>query len=585
MKKHSLRFQMTLILLGMMVIMIILGHVLYTYFINEYSARLLEMNANMTVQLTESIQDQYGALREALNSFSVDTTVNRFLSTDSDYEKLTLMPMYESLLQSYKKMNPSLYSIVLKRRDGSIFSDPTGSSAINIAHTAPAFLALEQAGAEENVLILSGGGAYIALRRDIYQNGAIRKKIGSCLFVIDAGAMTRVLKSLDIGNHESLILYRDGTVMAGNSGLPTGARLPESYGGYLPASSEQEEQTVDREFIAVSQRVPDSGFTVLCITGKDAVFSELNGIRLTTFLLLGLMLLLVSGMYLIQWLSLSQAFRRFLVHIDAIAGGRKVPPLRLRSFSEFEQLSEAFNRMIQQLEELNANNLEYHEKLLRQDLENKQSQLLALQSQINPHFLYNTLECINSAGAVCGSRDVEEMSTALAFIFRYAIKGGHVVRLRDELETLQAYISIQQIRFPDMFCVEYEIPAELEECRMLKFLLQPIAENSILHGFRNQKGPFLLRIGAWKEGPALVISVQDNGEGIPEEELIRLRQRLSHPEEDQESIGLMNIQRRIRLYYGKDFGIEVESEAAKGTRITARLPLQEEAAEKGEAHV
>ena len=82
-----------------------------------------------------------------------------------------------------------------------------------------------------------------------------------------------------------------------------------------------------------------------------------------------------------------------------------------------------------------------------------------------------------------------------------------------------------------------------------------------------------------------MISVQDNGEGIPAEELARLRQRLSNPEEDQESIGLMNIQRRIRLYYGKNFGIEVESEAAKGTRITARLPLQEEAAEKGETHV
>ena len=585
MKKHSLRFQMTLIMLGMMVIMIILGHVLYSYFTNEYSERLLEMNANITVQLAGNIQDQYGALREALDSFSVDTTVNRFLSSDSGYEKLTLMPMYESLLQSYKKMNPSLYSIVLKRRDGSIFSDPTGSSAINIAHTAPAFRELERAGAEENCLILSGAGAYIAIRRDIYQNGEIRKKIGSSLFVIDAAVMTRYLKTLDIENHETLILYRDGTVMAGNGALPTGTRLPESYAEYLPDSSGVEKQTVDREFIAVSQTVPDSGFTVLCITGKDVVFSEMNGIRLTTFLLLGLMLLLVSGMYLIQWISLSKAFRRFLAHIDAIAGGGKVPPLRLHSFLEFEQLSEAFNRMIQQLEELNANNLEYHEKLLLQDLENKQSQLLALQSQINPHFLYNTLECINSAGAVCGSRDVEDMSTALAFIFRYAIKGGHVVRLRDELETLRAYISIQQIRFPDMFRILYEIPSELEECRMLKFLLQPIAENSILHGFRNQKGPFLIRVIARREGQALIIFVEDNGEGIPAEELVRLRQRLSNPEEDQESIGLMNIQRRIRLYYGTDFGLEVESEASKGTRITARLPLQEEETEKGGAHV
>ena len=448
---------MVVVLIMLILIMLIFGHVMYAYFERQYSAKLLQINSDVAYHLADSIATQHTALRDALESFSVNTTVTRFLSTDSEYEKLTLMPLYESLQLAYKKMHFGLYSIVLKKKDGSIFSDPSGISEINISNTTPAFEQLESG--DKTVLIINGSKAYIAIKEDVYQSGGIRTKVGSCMFVLAADSLMGNLKSQDSTSREVFVINDNQCVIAGNSDVAPGSDLPTSYSAYLVPGTENRQQIQDKEYIAVSQAIPDVEWTVLCITPKTMVFSELSIIQYTFYVLVGLMTVLVSLVYLAQELSISRAFRRLIAHINAIADadGNQVQPVKLHDSMEFHQVSQAFNHMMQKLEELNRHNLESHEKILLLNIENKQSQLMALQSQINPHFLYNTLECINSAGAVCGSREVEEMSTALASIFRYACKGESIVTLQDELQTLHHYLNIQQIRFPNRFCIQYNL--------------------------------------------------------------------------------------------------------------------------------
>lgn len=564
---------MVVVLIMLILIMLIFGHVMYAYFERQYSAKLLQINSDVAYHLADSIATQHTALRDALESFSVNTTVTRFLSTDSEYEKLTLMPLYESLQLAYKKMHFGLYSIVLKKKDGSIFSDPSGISEINISNTTPAFEQLESG--DKTVLIINGSKAYIAIKEDVYQSGGIRTKVGSCMFVLAADSLMGNLKSQDSTSREVFVINDNQCVIAGNSDVAPGSDLPTSYSAYLVPGTENRQQIQDKEYIAVSQAIPDVEWTVLCITPKTMVFSELSIIQYTFYVLVGLMTVLVSLVYLAQELSISRAFRRLIAHINAIADGNQVQPVKLHDSMEFHQVSQAFNHMMQKLEELNRHNLESHEKILLLNIENKQSQLMALQSQINPHFLYNTLECINSAGAVCGSREVEEMSTALASIFRYACKGESIVTLQDELQTLHHYLNIQQIRFPNRFCIQYNIPEKLKTRRMLKFLLQPLVENSILHGFRECPPPWVIQVEAFEISNKLVVTVSDNGRGIKQDELQILNDRLASSDASGGSIGLMNIQRRIRLYYGEAFGLKIQSTVNQGTKIIAVLPAIE----------
>lgn len=566
MRTHSLRFRMVIVLMVMILIMSVSGKIMYRSYERQYSEKLFQMNSDVTYQLVDNIATQYRLFEEAQEAFSVNTTVNRFLSTDSEYEKLTLMPLYESLQKDYKRICGGLHSIVLKKKDGSIFSDPIGISEINISHTAPAFRALEDGG--KNVLIVSDGKAYIAMKRDVYQSGGIRKRTGSCMFVIAAEGFTGNLMKQDNASREIFVIDREKRIIAHNGGIAVASELPASYAAYLGDAAQQR----DGDYIAVSESIPDVGWSVLCLTPKDTIFSELKGIQYTFHLQAGLMMVLVSAVYLWLELSISHAFGRMIAHINDIADGKQVEPLSLQYAAEFQQVAQAFNHMMRRLEELNRHNMEYHEKLLLQSIENKQSQLLALQSQINPHFLYNTLECINSAGAICGSREVEEMSTALAYIFRYACKGENITRIRDEVETLKYYLNIQQIRFPGRFRVEYAIAEGLMEKRVLKFLLQPIVENSILHGFQDCSAPCVIRVGVTDEAGKLVIAIEDNGTGIAQAELEALRGRLNNMERSTDSIGLINIQRRIRLYYGDEYGLVLQSEYGKGTKITVLLP-------------
>lgn len=570
MKQRSLRFQMLAVLLVMIICMTVFGHMLVSHYERQYTSKLLEMNADMTRRLADYLSTQFDSLNNALESFSVNEVLNRFLSTDSELEKLNLMPMYESLMQAYKQMNPGLYSIVLKRRDGSVFSDPN-SKYVLISDTRSAFEQLEAG--DPVALIVSGGKAYLALKQDVYQFGKLRSCVGSCMFVMKAEAFTGNLQTSDHSCGEILVLNQQGRVIASNTELLLGSALPDAYLAYLDGGTDELRQVQDKEYIAVSQTILPVGWTVLSLEPRETVFRELTSIKYTTYALLFGMLLVVSILYIIQEIGLTDTLQRFISHINAISEGKEVGPLRFHYTAEFFQLAGAFNRMMSQLSELHEKNLEYHEKILLQDLENKQSRLLALQSQINPHFLYNTLECINSAGAVCGSREVEEMTTALASIFRYAIKGDNTVTLRDELASLQDYLTIQQIRFPHRFMVQYDIPLELKGLSMLKLLLQPVVENSILHGFKNRKPPCVIQIKAELDADKLRITIRDNGAGIPGAELKRLRERLEQQGRQTSSIGLMNIQRRIRLYYGNAYTLEVDSAENGGTAVTLLLPM------------
>ncbi len=555
-----------ILVLGVQVfIIVVLGQILSDYFERQFSAKLLQMNEDVARQLTQQIDGQYLSIDEALSAFCVNTTVNDFLFTNSEYEKLTLMPLYENLKQAYKQMTPGLYSIALQKRDLSIFSD-SSSSSINLADTRPAFAAMRDG--QPTSLIVSQGKPYIALSHEVYRQNAIRNRIGYAMFVVTAESFIGNLRNVSSDDLEIFIVSSDGRIIASSADVTPGSMLTLTEDDRLSNG-----HFLD-EYIAVSTTVPSTGWRVLCLTSRQTVFSELNAIKLQTYTLLGVMLLLVSAVYLAQEIKLSYAFRKFIRHINAIANGEKPQSLTLMDTAEFQQLSGAFNSMMDQLEVSNANNLQYHEKLLLQQIENKQSRLLALQSQINPHFLYNTLECINSVGAVCGSHEIEEMSTALASIFRYAIKGDNIVELQSEMEALDHYLTIQHIRFPNLFTVEYDIPQCLRKRLMLKFILQPLVENSISHGFQQSASDRRIYVGVKETDGKMLITIADNGSGIAPERLRQLKEDLKdYAKEQNDHIGLMNIQRRIHLYYGEDYGVELHSAEGEGTTIRLYLPI------------
>ncbi len=252
------------------------------------------------------------------------------------------------------------------------------------------------------------------------------------------------------------------------------------------------------------------------------------------------------------------------------------------SFHGNDELSETFQDlqiMIREIQKKEA--LVYEARLKEQQLENQQQQMeyKMLASQINPHFLYNTLETIRMKAFAAGNREVAMAIKLLGKSLRYVLDSTGTVSttLAKEIDYLRIYFSIQKLRFEDR--IEYTIKVQegldLENYQILPLLLQPIVENAVSHGLENveEHGQVLLNIYV-QDDTCLCIDISDNGIGMSEEELARVRKNISEKDTSRtQSIGLYNINQRILLCYGPEYSLNVSSERGKGTTVSLRLPL------------
>lgn len=212
------------------------------------------------------------------------------------------------------------------------------------------------------------------------------------------------------------------------------------------------------------------------------------------------------------------------------------------------------------------------------ELEQKRTELKMLQFQINPHFLYNALNTISSIAVLENVDYIPQIANSLSEMFRYNIKGSNVVSVRDEIRQTSNYLSVQMVRFPERFDIQMDVPEEVLECRMVKFILQPVVENSIQHGFSEKRKRDCMKITGRKEENKICLCVEDDGVGMKPEKVRELNERFHESgtvyrlTENAKSIGLSNVNARIRYFYGEEYGIQVESSYGEFTRIILKFP-------------
>lgn len=251
--------------------------------------------------------------------------------------------------------------------------------------------------------------------------------------------------------------------------------------------------------------------------------------------------------------------------------GNLVPSGPIGGRDEVAMLDQQFGHMLTTLEELIRTNYV-------QQLENEKAQLRNLQLQINPHFLYNTLETISSIAAVNHAFVVCDMCEKLGDIFRYSLgkNYGEYVTLEQELAHTKNYIFIQQIRYGNQFEVFYEIDVDAGRYRVLRFILQPVVENAILHGLVGQREKGRLTISAREAQGCLLLAVADDGAGMDGAQIAALKAYMEQEDVSEEkvgSIGLRNVNRRLQLACGREYGLSIESSPQKGCSVTFRLPV------------
>jgi len=239
-------------------------------------------------------------------------------------------------------------------------------------------------------------------------------------------------------------------------------------------------------------------------------------------------------------------------------------------------LEKAFFEIMEQQKE--SSSREYKTEMLRQ-----QAELMALQSQINPHFLYNTLDSIRGLALIHDIPQIADMTEALSKLFRSMVaKEGKLIMLSEELQLIDSYMLIQQFRFHNKFKYDIRVDgSELLSCKVPNLILQPLVENAVVHGLEKKEGSGVIKIYAYATQSRLVISVEDNGMGIDQKKLEQLNARLRDNrstsgvsgQKHRMGIALSNINQRIKLQFGENYGLNIMSTQNISTTVELVLPI------------
>lgn len=335
--------------------------------------------------------------------------------------------------------------------------------------------------------------------------------------------------------------------------------------------------------IEYNQEIAGEGVTLTAVFDKAGLAADF---RVTLSLMLFALVV-----FLILFIVLAYFLARYLTEpITALIHIMAHPREKNRAvespyMNRTDEIGTLYNQYQTMLEENNRYiKSEYENKMILMD-----TQMKALESQINAHFLYNTLEAINSLAEIEEAEDISVMALALGDMFRYSIKTkGALVTLEKELAHVKNFVAIQQIRFDNGFRFEMDVPEELYSCRILKLILQPLVENALYHGLLHCNAGSSIYLSARKENKIIYFTVKDDGVGMASETLEQLQKLLEEKpkfgelsQHANESIGLKNINARIRLYYGEDYGLSVKSEQRCGTTVQIKIPdLAEETKEE-----
>lgn len=311
-----------------------------------------------------------------------------------------------------------------------------------------------------------------------------------------------------------------------------------------------------------------TGWTIVGIISRQQLFERtLYARNLTVFLsVIGLLITITVCMNISGFITKPIMIMRTLM--GKVEEGNFDVNIDIRTNDELGYLGQSFNKMVEKINLLIRTEYELR-------IKKREAELKALLEEIKPHFIYNTLESIRMKAVVRGEMETAKMIETLAKLLRLnIIEGSGLTTIKEEIKHVKVYLDIQNMRYPNKFHSIVDVDEELLTLAIPKLTLQPLVENAVLHGFRSSKYDCIVIIRGYKdEHDCVVIEVIDNGSGIPEEDLLKIRRSLEAGDAEQQNhLGIKNINERIKLHFGSCYGIRIDSEWHNGTKIQIILP-------------
>ena len=555
-------------------IMLTLGIVLYVRFSALSRQEIIQTTEKMMEQTGETLEDYLVSMRQ------ISDTVYYNVVKEGEF------PDQEREIQSgmnllYEANGDSLRSIAIYNSSGSLMAaEPVAQQKEDPNITSQDWF--QQAMGElENMhfstphiqnLFDDGTMRYywvISLSRavELMENGESR--LGVLLVDMDYSSISRMMNQINESNsgqyyylcdsngeiiyHPQQIQIRDGIVKENN------AKAAKYKDGVYDETLGRENRKV------IANTISYTGWKLVGVIPYSTFTEGMLNIRYFIAMLMLLMAMMLVVINRVVSVRISSPILKLNESVKAYEAGEK-PEIYIGGSLEIRHLGHSIQSSYEQIDSL-------MKKIVLEQNERRKSELDALQSQINPHFLYNTLESIT--WMIEGERndDAAFMISQLAKLFRISLsKGSTVITIRDELQHAQSYMNIQKVRYKNTFSVTFDVDPEICSYCTVKLILQPILENAINYGVSGMDDCGEIRVKGRQEGGRVILSVEDNGIGMSEEQVRLLLTDSNRVHKHGSGVGLVNVNNRIQLLFGKEYGLTVESEPDEGTTISICIP-------------
>ncbi len=548
------------------------------FYSSSYNQQASSYLADVTALAAQNENYVIGQVDQLSVSVLMDSTVQQNLNSINQYEGASENTQEISRLGTgiSNAVSASVFSLdcVVSLRIYSLYGDEIFIGTTNRE-------ALEISLTEEEIYAASGGALwsmptnsdYLCVCRGILSTSTFQP-LGYMVLVCETSAFCEAIStpSRSYASHV-YVLDEQQKAMASNAEEAIGATFPYQLDSLYTNDNRTINDLVDGDtcyyYIAPEM---DNGWVMITVVSVQQ-FRDSIGKSIVIMVLLLFVAIALSG-----WLSMAiirrimQPTRELVSGMRQFGEGKLDTRIEVRTRDEIGSVGRAYNQMADSIQNL-------MEKVYKLELAQKEAEIEFLKAQINPHFLYNTLDTISWLGTLNGIDDITDISVSLASLLRANVKSESMITVDAEMNTVRDYLQIQHYRFGDKFSVQYDIAPETEEHYMPNFLLQPLVENSIIHGLENQNGSGQLSISIQKEGEWLRISVSDTGIGMSEEQVQALL-RQCEDMETHHSIGLKNVYRRLHLLYGEACQFSIQSAPNRGTCISFRIPTTQTKTQK-----
>lgn len=586
MKKRTLRTILNRLTLISMIMITLFGILFYRLTDMLSQNRSLEYFEGLSAKAEQSVSAYLNELQRTASLAAYSRSVQVFLFESNTYSRAEAQRAATDLLSSIISFSPGLCEIAFVNLKGNLIQSTGEHAAFLQAVVKEQGFSPQKLGKESffsKVIYNTSSPTdrhtpyflYVSPVYSLIEGDFSAYPAATCLMLLKLENLTNLLmEGLSVQNARIILTEGDDMVFT-SSHLEDEATLSEiPYGGSQIKFNGVTSLTYRRKLEGTLWSVD--------IIAPEAVFSrDLIPIKKVIFLFLLTCMLVQTLMLVAGTRQLTSPLKQLLRRIQEIdltrESNTRIGPVQVE---EMGLLADSINDMLDKIEEMEQNQKETQRALYQTSLLKNQAQLQYYRSQINPHFLYNTLECISSMARVYKVPYIESICTSMADLFRYSISDASVVSLSQELAHAENYFNIISQRASNRYSLKVSVPGECREMRMQKMVLQPLLENSIKHGFEEKDGPcrLLIRASAEDNGETCIL-VADNGLGIPPAKAAELNQQLQEyldePAQHAEAyagVGLINISQRLKLEYKGRSRMELQSRYGYYTCVKIWLP-------------